>query len=71
MFEAAGWRVNDVNQAPLAVASQPLQMVVGKSPPPELRKALAPLFGSDGEAPRISVDDKLGEGNLRIIIGAK
>ncbi len=70
-FEAAGWRVNDVDQEPLVNANKQLRLFMGKPPSPELQKALEPLLSSYGEARQVGIDNRLGEGNLRIVVGAK
>ncbi len=69
VFGEAGWKVNDVNQAPTPVRQ--LNLLLGKTPSPELQQALLPLSNSFGEARKPMVDDKLGEGNLKIVVGSK
>jgi hypothetical protein len=71
MFEAAGWKVNGVNQAVFTAPIKHLILTFGKAPTPQLQHTLAPLFDSLGYAREASLDDKLGESNLKIVVGSK
>lgn len=71
VFEAAGWKVNGVNQAVFTTPIKHLILTFGNAPAHQLQHALAPLFDSLGYARKANLDDKLGEGNIKIVVGSK
>lgn len=71
VFDEAGWKVNGVNQAVFSVPIKRLMLTFGNIPTPQLQQALAPLFDSLAYPKEAGLDAKLGEDNLKIVVGSK
>lgn len=71
VFDEAGWKVNGVNQAVFTAPIKRLVLTFGKTPSPQLKQALAPLFDGLAYPREAGLDAKLGEDNLKIVVGSK
>jgi len=71
LLEEIGWKVDGISQSIYSKPVKGLVLIFGKTPSPELQSALAPLFDGLGYPREASLDEKLGENGLKIIVGSK
>jgi hypothetical protein len=71
VFEKAEWKVNGVNQAIFNIPVKHLVLTFGKEPSLELQRTISILFDSLSYPREATLDKKLGENALKIVVGSK